>query len=161
MMTKKRTRRTPEQMIADLQAEIERVKARAARAMVKKDPALRHISGAVRSIDKATAETKDPATRTALTEARATLAACLALNGAPPASGGGTLRPKPRAATPPNANQVLAYIRKHPGSSSEEICGKLGTGTVSLRSVLHRLRDEGKVRVKGKARATRYTARSR
>ena len=159
MITKKRNRRTPEQMIAGLQTEIERIKARAARAVVKKDPALRHISGAVRSIDKAAAETKDPATRTALTEARATLAACLALNGAAPTGGGRTLSPKPRAVAPPDAGNVLAYIRKHPSSRSEEICGELGTSAASLRPVLHELRDGGKVKVKGKARATRYTAR--
>ena len=63
MKTKKRTRRTPEQKIADLKAKIERIKARAAQAKVKKDPTLRHISGAVRAIDKAAAATKDAVTR--------------------------------------------------------------------------------------------------
>lgn len=158
MPNKNRTRRTPEQMIADLQAEIERVKARAAQAKVKKDPALRHISAAVRSIDKAARETTDPATRTALNEARATLAGGLALSRAVPHGGAGTLTPRPRAAAPPDADRVLAYIRKHPGSRSEEICGKLGTSAASLRAVLHRLRDERRVKVEGKARATRYTA---
>lgn len=42
---------------------------------------------------------------------------------------------------------------------SEEICGELGTEAVALRPVLHRLRDEGKVKVAGRARATAYTAR--
>ena len=87
-MPPKRTRRTPDQIIADLQAEIARVKARAAQAEVRKDPALRHISGAVRAIDKAMGETNDKATRTELAEARATLSACLALNGAEPADEG-------------------------------------------------------------------------
>ena len=91
MPTKKRTRRTPDQIIADLQAEIERVKARAAQAKAKKDPALRHVSAAVRAIDKAAVETKDTATRTALAEARVTLVSCLALNGVASASGNGTL----------------------------------------------------------------------
>ena len=154
----RRKRRTHEQLIADLQAEIARVKARAEKAKVKKDPALRHISGAVRAIDKATKETTDGATRTALTEARATLAACLALNGALPAGGGETLIPNPRAVRP-DADQVLAYIRKHPGSSSEEICSELGTDAARLRPVLHRLRDTGKAKVEGQARATRYSAK--
>ncbi len=159
MPPKKRKRRTPEQQIADLKAEIERIKARAAQQKIKKDPALRHISGAVRSIDKALGETKDNATRTALTEARATLSACLTLNGAVPAGGGGTLVPKPRAVGRPDANLVLEYIRKHPGSRSEEISSELGTDTARLRPVLHRLRDEGRIKVKGKARATRYSAK--
>ncbi len=65
-MPPKRARRTAEQRIADLQSEIERIKARTAQQKAKKDPALRHISGAVRAIDKAMGETKDKATRTAL-----------------------------------------------------------------------------------------------
>ena len=154
----KRTRRTAEQIIADLQSEIGRIKARAAQQKAKKDPALRHISGAVRAIDKAMGETKDKATRTALAEARATLSACLALNVAVPASGQGTLAPKQRAVARPDADQVLDYIRNRPGSRSEEICGELGTDAARLRSVLHRLRDEGKVKVDGKARATKYSA---
>ncbi len=155
-MPLKRHRRTAEQIIADLQSEIGRIKARAAQQKAKKDPALRHISGAVRAIDKAMGETKDNATRTALTEVRATLSACLALNGAVPA---GTLIPKRRAGGPPDADQVLDYIRKHPSSRSEEICGELKTDTTSLRPVLHRLRDEGKVKVERKARARRYSTK--
>ena len=158
MTTKKQIRRTPEQMIADLQAEIERVKTRAAQAEVKKDPALRHISGAVRSIDKAAGETKDNATRAALAEARATLSACLTLNGAVPASGLGTA--KLRGTGRPDADRVLDYIRKHPRSRSEEIYGEIGADAASLRPVLHRLRDEGKVKVEGKKRATRYSAKN-
>ncbi len=155
----KRTRRTAEQRIADLKAEIERIKARAAQQKAKKDPALRHIAGAVRAIDKAMVETKDRVTRAALTEARATLSACLTLNGAVPAGGGGTLVPKSRAVGRPDANLVLEYIRKHPGSRSEEISSELATDTARLRPVLHRLRDEGRVKIVGKARATRYSAK--
>ena len=158
-MPPKRTRRTAEQRIADLKAEIDRIKARASRQKIKKDPALRHISGAVRSIDKALGETSDNATRMALNEARASLSACLTLNGAVPVSGRGTITPKPRGAGRPDADKVLDYIRKHPGSRSVEICGELGTDASGLRPVLHRLRDEGKVKVEGKARATRYSAK--
>ncbi|MCZ6597673.1 MAG: hypothetical protein O7B99_08550 [Planctomycetota bacterium] len=157
-MPPKHARRTADERIADLKAEIERIKARAAQQKARKDPALRHISAAVRAIDKATGETRDKATRTALTEARVTLVACLTLNAAVPVVGGEVLKPKRRAVDPPHPNQVLGYIRKHPGSRSEEICGELGTDAASLRSVLHRLRDEGKVKVEGKARATKYWA---
>ena len=59
----KRTRRTPEQMIQDLQAEIERVKARAARAKAKKDPALRHVSAAVRAMSISNIQSSAPCTR--------------------------------------------------------------------------------------------------
>ena len=104
-------------------------------------------------------ETKDKATRTALMEARASLSACLTLNVAVLAGGGGTLIPKSRAVGRPDANLVLDYICKHPGSRSEEISSEMGTDTARLRPVLHRLRDEGKVKIVGKARATRYSAK--
>ena len=73
MPTQKRTRRTPEQMIEDLQQEIERLKHKAAEQKVKKDPALRPISQAVRAVDKAVAATQDAATKKALVEARGRL----------------------------------------------------------------------------------------
>jgi len=157
MPPKTRHRRTEEQRIAALQAEIERIKAKAAEQRARKDPALRHISGALRAIDKAAAATRDAATRTALNESRATLAACMALNGAVPATGGVKRTAKPRGSAP-DAEKVLAYIKKHPGSRSEELCEEFGTDALSLRPVLHELRDDGKLKVEGKARATRYSA---
>jgi hypothetical protein len=157
-MTATRTRRTTEQRIADLQAQVEKLKAQAAAKKLKKDPSLRHISAAVRSLDKATAATGDKTTRTALTEVRATLAACLALNGAVPTAGGTRKRAAKSSGPAPDEGKVLAYIRKHPRSRSEDICAELGTDTAVLRPVLHKLRDAGKVKVEGKARATTYSA---
>jgi uncharacterized small protein (DUF1192 family) len=151
-------RRTPDQRIADLRAEIERIKAREAAQKVTKNPSLRYISAAVHALDKATAATQDKATRVALTEARATLAACLALNGVKLGGGGGGVRRRSDGVAP-DADKALAYLKKHPGSRSEEICAELGTDTATLRPVLHRLRDERKIKVQGKARATTYTAR--
>jgi len=158
MPPKTRHRRTEAERIAALQAEIERIKARAAEQKARKDPALRHISGALRAIDKAATATRDAATRTALNESRATLAlaACMALNGAVPAMGGVKRTAKPRGSAP-DAEKVLAYIKKHPGSRSEELCEEFGTDALSLRPVLHELRDDGKLKVEGKARATRYS----
>jgi hypothetical protein len=152
----KRSRRSPEELVAELQAKITKIKARAEQAKAKRDPSLRHISGAVRSIDKAMGEPDDKATRAALAEARATLAACLTL-GEAKNGGTATLVPRQRREKP-DSERVLAYIAKHPGSSSEDICAELGTDAVSLRNVLHDLRDQGRVKVEGKARATRYSA---
>jgi len=159
MPPKKRRRRTVEQRIADLHAEISRIKTRAAEQKIKKDPALRHIAGAIRSIDKALGETKDNATRSALTEARTALSACLTLNGTVPVSEVAAVTAKSRGTGRPDADTVLKYIREHPGSRSTEICGELGTDAAALRPVLHQLRDEGMVRVEGKARATKYSAK--
>lgn len=157
---KTRPRRSAEDRVAALQAQIAKITARAEQAKVKKDPSLRHIAGAVRSIDKAMHESKDKATREALAEAHATLSACLTLQGAAPSGGRGTLAPRPRRAAL-DPDQVLAYLRKHPGSRSEEIANELGTDAASLRAALHGLRDDGKIKVEGKARATKYTATGR
>ena len=153
---KSRTRRSADDRIAALQAQIAKIQTRAQEQKVKKDPALRHMSGALRSIDKALKESDDKATREALNEARATLSACLALGGAAPMNGKATLVPKSRGEKPDPA-RVLAYIKKHPGSRAEEICAEFGTDTAALRPVLHQLRDDGEIKVEGKARATRYT----
>jgi hypothetical protein len=158
-MAPKKNRRSAEERIAALAAEIERIKTRAAQAKVKKDPALRHISGSIRALDKALSATKDKATRTALSEARATLAACMSLHGVAPSSGGGTRRSV--RAEAPDPSEVLSYLRQHPGARSEQMATDLGTETGVLRPVLHELRDSGKVKVEGKARATRYTAAGR
>ena len=157
-MATKRPRRSDEERIAALQDEIEKIKQRAAERKVRRDPALRFISGALRNIDKATAVTKDKATRGALAEARATLSACLELNGAiPGAASGRSLKPMPRLEKP-DPQRVLDYIKKNPGVRAGQICDELGTDTASLRPVLHELRDQGRVKVEGKARGTRYTA---
>jgi hypothetical protein len=152
--TEKRARRTPEQMIEDLQAEIERIKTRAAQAKVKKDPALRHINGAVRSIDKAAKATSDAAIRKALEGARATLTACLKLSGGAP--GRGVLIPAHRAQVEPRA--VLDYLNKHPGSSGEDVAKALETDTKTLRPAIKRLVESGEVKANGRARGTRYFA---
>jgi hypothetical protein len=154
-MTKndKRARRSPEKMIEDLQAEIERIKTRAAQARVKKDPALRHINGAVRSIDKAARATSDSAIRTALEGARATLTACLKLVGAGDKS---VLTPQRRAQAEPKS--VVDYLSKHPGSSGEDIARALASDTRTLRPTIKKLIDAGEVKANGRARGTRYFA---
>ncbi len=89
MSAAKRKRRSSQEMVADLEARIARIRARAERRKAKKDPTLRHISAAVRSIDKALAESEDVVTRQTLDETRATLTAVLSLNGAAPKAGRG------------------------------------------------------------------------
>lgn len=138
-------------MIADLQKEIERVKARAAAKEAKRDPALRHITAAVRSIDKASAESKDNAIRKSLGEARATLSACLALSGV--ATNGRAVSAKP---VDPEA--VVAYVAEHPGSSGEDIAQAMDTDTKTLRPAIKKLIEEDRVKTKGQRRGMRYTA---
>ncbi len=151
-----RTRRSAEERVVALQEQIARIQARSQEQKVKKDPTLRHMSAAVSGIDKALKECEDKATRQALSEARATLVACLALGGA---SANGTASSGTRQRREkPDADAVLAFIRKHPRSRSEEIAAEVGAEAFGLRAVLHQLRDDGKIAVEGKARATRYVA---
>jgi hypothetical protein len=152
----KRTRRTPEQLIAELEAKIAGVRRRAEQQKVKKDPSLRHITGAVRAIDKAASSTQDGATRAALEEARTALAAVLTLNGVVVRSKGTGVRSTGSASVEPD--QVARYIAQHPGSRAEDIAAALGTGTVQIRPALMKLKSLGAVEPKGKARATRYYA---
>ena len=151
--TAKRTRRSPEQMIDDLQQEIERLKNKAAQAKVKKDPALKHVTAAVRSIDKAAQETEDAPTRKALEDARATLGACLKLAGVTPDKG--TLVPQRGPRVEPEA--VLDYLANHPGSSGEDVASALGTDTKGLRPTMKKLIAAKQVKTKGKARGMRYS----
>lgn len=157
----KRTRRTPDQLIAELEARIAQVKRRAETQKVKKDPALKHIAGAVRSIDKALAATQDAATRTALAEARAALAAVLTFNGVVVSSGSKARGTSLNGGAKLDAERVAKYIADHPGSRAEDIATALGTGTALLRPALMKLKSLGAVEPKGKARATRYYASAR
>jgi hypothetical protein len=80
-VAKKRVRRSEDQLIADLQAEIERLRVKAASKALKKNPSIRHMNQAVRSIDQASTLSKDAAQRQALSEARTLLVSYLQLEG--------------------------------------------------------------------------------
>lgn len=77
----KRTHRTPEQKIADLEAEIERVKRRAAMKEAKSDPAVAEAIKAARFLNRAHAGAADAELQGALTEARGALDAFLESKG--------------------------------------------------------------------------------
>ena len=157
----KRKVRTPEEMIADLEAKIAAVKRRAERQKVHRDPALRHVNAAVRAIDKALSVCEDKATRTSLDDARATLGAVLTMHGVTAKGARGTLTPRPRAAVGRvDAERVHAYLREHPGARAEDMSAALGTDSAGLRPALKELREAGRARTEGKARATRYYAAS-
>jgi len=71
--TKRRNRRTPEQIVADLEAKIEDVKARAAAKEAKQNPEVKPFLAAVKAVDKALDAATDPETTRALEAARAPL----------------------------------------------------------------------------------------
>ena len=94
---KLRPRRSEEQRIAELEARIAELKARAERKKAKKDPTLRHVSLALRSIDKALSATQDNATKRSLVETRTALSAVLSLGGVAASSGRGASAPRVRS----------------------------------------------------------------
>jgi hypothetical protein len=155
-MAGKRQRRSEEQMIQDLEARIAAIKAKAERKKIKRDPALKHISGALRSIDKALSETGDNATRQALDEARSTLSACLSLNGVVVATDG---KPRGRRSSQSNdamSDQLLTYVMAHPGQRGEQIAAALRTDVGVMRSPMKKLIAANKVKTRGQRRGMTY-----
>jgi len=155
----KRIRRNEEQLIADLEAKIAQLQRRAAQKKVKRDPALKHISAAVRSVEKAMAETGDAATRTALDEARSTLDACLTLNGATSLTRRSVITPQARRSVGAvSQDALLDHVRKNPGQRGEHIAVALGTDTKTMRLTMHKLIAEKKIKTSGERRGMTYAA---
>ncbi len=149
-----RQRRTPEQLVADLQAKIDAIKQRAERAKTKRDPSLRYIAKAQKAVEAAMAETTDGATRQALQEAHATLTAALALNGVVVAH---AAAPRARRVSAEDlGDRLLAHVQKHPGQRGEEIAAALGTDSFAMRPSMKRLVEAGAVKTEGRNRGMRY-----
>ena len=157
----KRTRRSEEQRIAELEAKIMQIKALAEKKKVQRDPSLRHIKMALRSIDKAANASVDATARKTLEDIRVTLAGLMALGG----GGGGeaTITPRGRSSASsmgggvaPSEHQLMEYIQRHPGQRGEEIARALNSETRLMRPVLHRLIEAKRIKTSGQARATAY-----
>lgn len=154
-----RVRRNEEQLIADLEARIAALKARAEARKVQRDPAVKPVKQALRAIDAASSLTKDSAIRQALDEARATLSACLSLQGVPQqasATGAPRARVRVAAGAAVSVEAVLAHVRAHPGRRGEEISLALGTDSRSLRVPMKQLIADKKVKTKGQRRGMTY-----
>jgi hypothetical protein len=148
-----RARRTEEQRIAELEAKIAALKAKAAQRKVKKDPALKHINAAVRSIDKARSVTSDVTTRKALDEARLTLSACLRLGGGTAIQSHGSAPKRvARSGGAVDLAALLTYVTSNPGQRGEQIAATLGTDSTTMRPVMKRLIEERKIKTKGERR---------
>lgn len=88
----KHERRTPEQLIRDLETRIAGIRARAERKEAKQNPAIRNALLAVKAIDKALTSDPDAGLKLALQEARTAIAEGIGVKGA--------VRPAPAADAP-------------------------------------------------------------
>jgi DNA-binding GntR family transcriptional regulator len=156
----KRTHRGPDQLIADLQAKIEGLKARAALKRTKSNPAIRHTVAALKNMDRALAEATDNVLKQALSEARAGISAYLQLQGiGVPAGGGGPRAAPGRRSSTDLGNwgaTLLDFVRRNPGQRGEHIAAALGTDANTIRRPMKQLIADGAVRTKGERRGMRY-----
>ncbi len=152
--TPRRQRRGIDQRIADLEAKIAAIKEREARKQVKADPALRHVTAAVRSIDKALGATDDAGTKKTLAEARSSLAA---LVGASRGAENGRVR-RSAVEIEDLAGSLLQYVINNPGQRGEEIAAAMATDSGTIRPVMKKLISAGKVATEGQRRGMTYAA---
>jgi hypothetical protein len=160
--------------IKQLEAKIAAIRERAERKKIKANPAVKYMKAALKNLERSMGATDDPVLRKSLDEARGNVSACLGLcgvttkapRGAQGSRGRGRAASRARAANTengphyaaPDANDLLAYLRSNPGSNSESITKQFSTDAVSLRPVMRKLIDEGKVKTQGERRGTRYSA---
>jgi hypothetical protein len=136
-----RTRRSEIQLIADLESRISALKARAA---AKSNPALRHLEKALSSLEAAMEA--DPGLRRKLADAQAAMTEALGSSG--------VIVPARRAV---DAAAILDYVAANPGQRGEQIAAALGTESNTMRPVMRKLIEEGKVRTQGERRGMTYS----
>lgn len=149
-------RRTEEQRIADLEAQIAALKAKAAAQKITKDPALKFVSKAIKAVDQASNATHDGAMRRALEEARSTLSACLQLKGVTLTPRGSTVKRAVRSGSV-ERDVLLDYVQSHPGSRGEQIAAALETDVKTMRPVMKQLIADRKVKTAGERRGMTYS----
>lgn len=155
----KRSRRTPEQQIADLQAKITELQERKERREALQDPARRHVAAALRTVDKALEVCSDAALKTNLRDVRERLAGCVDPKGVLVPKAAPKSRPRPAASqVEVDPDAVLRYLKLNPGSRCEDVAKGLDLESSAISPVLKALKTDGKARTEGQARGTKYFA---
>lgn len=152
--TPRRKRRGVEEMIAALEAQITSIKTREARRQAKADPAARHVSAAIRAIDKALDLVKDANTKKALGSAHSSLSSIL--DGDLPTTAPATRTRRSASDVQNLAEALLRYVNGNPGQRGEQIAAALGTDSKTMRPVMKRLIAEGKIATEGQRRGMTY-----
>ena len=157
-MTQSRNRRTTEQKIADLESAIANLKAKAAKQQLKANPAIRHTTSAIKSIDKALAEADTGSMRRALQEARTTLSALLAMDGVVVASSSTSRIRRSAVNLEEMSESLLTHVAHNPGQRGEQIAAALGTDVTTMRRPMKQLIADRKIKTKGQRRGMCYFA---
>ncbi|HEX6885436.1 MAG TPA: hypothetical protein VF530_18820 [Planctomycetota bacterium] len=150
-----RKRRGLEEQIAALEAKIAAIKEREARKKAQKDPAARFVKAATKSLEKALGVVKDAEQKKALQAARAALSEGFATAGVVTPGGGRARRSAHEIED--LSEQLLEYVRSHPGSRGEEIAAALATDSATIRPVMKKLIASGKVTTEGQKRGMTYS----
>lgn len=148
-----RQRLSVDEKIAALQAKILAIQEREAQKQAKADPALRHVAAATRAIDKALELVEEAAAKRVLTEVRSSLAE---LTGASRTAGSGRVR-RTAGEVSDLRDALLHHVRSHPGQRGEEIAAALATDSGTIRPVMRRLIEDGKVTTEGQRRGMTYS----
>src|SRR5689334_17172891 len=110
-----------EEKIKQLEAQIASIKAKAERKAQRANPTIKLMKAALKSLERALNASEDKVLRQQLDGARETVSACLALCGVTSRSTKSVLSPRPRGTdngAGPDANDLIAYLQKNPGSRS-------------------------------------------
>ncbi|MEX1025678.1 MAG: hypothetical protein WD226_11450 [Planctomycetota bacterium] len=155
MSTTQRRRRTPEEKIRDLQAEIARLESA---KLAKKSPARKQARASKRSLEKALALAQDENDRElerALTKAIDSLTATVEGGGG---SGARRARRTPEEAEA-LADQMVEFLRANPQSTIGAVADSVGETSKDLREPMLQLLEERRVKKTGQRRGTRYSAK--
>src|SRR5690349_7012220 len=132
-------RRTTEDRIKDLEAQIAAIKNKAEQKRERAVSTIKLMKAARKALERAIGASEDMVLRQQLVGARETVSACLALCGVA-ARRSSTLTPRARrtkstenGVSEVDAGTVVDYLEKNPASRSEQITAALGTDAATLR----------------------------